>query len=103
MASSPAVVNFRILGKDYRVSCAPDEESELLKSARYLDERMREIRDTGKIVGMDRIAVMAALNISHEFLHQHDQLGEHANVSERIRALQNKIDLALNGGRQLEL
>ena len=103
MASTPAVVNFRILDKDYRVSCSAEEETELLRTARYLDQRMREIRDNGKIVGMDRIAVMAALNISHEFLHQHEQLNEHSNVSERIPALQQKIDLALNGGRQLEL
>jgi cell division protein ZapA len=103
MASSPAVVNFRILDKEFRVSCTPDEETELLKTARYLDERMRDIRDNGKIVGMDRIAVMAALNISHEYLHQHEQLSEQVSVSDRIRALQSKIDLALNGGRQLEL
>ena len=59
-------VEIRVLGKEYRIACAEEERDDLLESARYVDQKMREIRDTGKVVGMDRIAVMAALNIAHE-------------------------------------
>ena len=66
--SEPTTVSVRILDKEYQVSCPPEEVDELTGAARFLDERMREIRETGKVFGLDRIAVMAALNISHEFL-----------------------------------
>ena len=58
----------RILEKEYFVACAPEERTELLDSAELLNGRMKEIRDSGKIVGLDRIAVMAALNLAHEVL-----------------------------------
>ena len=93
-----------ILDKEYLVACPDDERDALFASADFLTEKMKEIRDSGKIVGADRIAVMAALNMAHELLetktikndYQHD-------VSKRIRALQDKIDVALNNGNQLEL
>ena len=62
-------MSVRILEKEYIVACAPEERTELLDSAEYLNGRMREIRDSGKIVGLDRIAVMAALNLAHELHH----------------------------------
>src|SRR5690606_1166786 len=61
-------VSVRILEKEYQVACLPEERSALLDSADYLNARMREIRDTGNVVGLDRVAVMAALNITHELL-----------------------------------
>ncbi|MBI3563239.1 MAG: cell division protein ZapA [Gammaproteobacteria bacterium] len=93
-----------ILGKDYMVACPEGERTELLASANYLDKKMREIRDAGKVIGTDRIAVMAALNIAHELLHQ--KAGPVTNVSNevegRIRNLQTKIEDALFRSRQLE-
>jgi cell division protein ZapA len=65
--SSPVFVH--ILDKDYQVACPPDERKALLQAAEDLDERMRTIRSSGSVVGLDRIAVMAALNLCHE-LHQ---------------------------------
>lgn len=59
-------VKVLILGKEYRVSCNEDERNELLAAAQYLDHKMRQIRDTGRVMGTERIAVMAALNIAHE-------------------------------------
>ncbi|MCK5723446.1 MAG: cell division protein ZapA, partial [Gammaproteobacteria bacterium] len=59
-------ITIHILDKEYMIACDEDERHDLQRSAEYLDKRMREIRDSGKIVGSDRIAVMAALNISHE-------------------------------------
>ena len=58
----------RILGKDYVIACPEGEEDELLRSAHYVDEKMQIIRGSGKVMGSDRIAVMAALNIAHEML-----------------------------------
>lgn len=66
MASETVVV--QILDKDYQVSCPPEERNALLQSALLLDERMRTIRRGGAVIGLERIAVMAALNLSHELL-----------------------------------
>ena len=66
MASETVVV--QILDKDYQVSCPPEERNALLESALLLDERMRTIRRGGAVIGLERIAVMAALNLSHELL-----------------------------------
>ena len=59
-------VSINILGKDYRIACLEDEQDALLRSAHELDEQMREIRDSGAVIGVDRIAVMAALNLTHD-------------------------------------
>lgn len=70
MSESHPPIKVQILGKEYPVSCPADEQHDLLVAARYLDEKMREIRDIGRIIGTERIAVMAALNIAHELLQQ---------------------------------
>jgi len=59
-------VTVTILDKDYQVACPPDQERELVSAARHLDEAMRDIRATGKVIGLERVAIMAALNMSHE-------------------------------------
>ncbi len=64
----PATVTVRILDKEYFVFRPQDERADLLDSAEYLNKKMREIRDTGKVVGADRIAVMAALNMAQRTL-----------------------------------
>jgi cell division protein ZapA len=93
-----------ILDKEYLVACPDNERDALFASAEFLTEKMKEIRDTGKIVGADRIAVMAALNMAHELLEQRNNKEDFQdNISKRIRSLQDKIDLALNSGNQLEL
>ena len=93
-----------ILDKEYLIACPDDEREELFASAEFLTDKMKEIRDTGKIVGADRIAVMAALNMAHDLLGQKTVKDDYQfNISQRIRALQDKIDVALNQGNQLEL
>ena len=102
MNSKAKPLTIKILEKEYRVACQTDEEDELLASARYLNKRMREIRSTGKIVGIDRIAVMAALNMAHDLLSQEQR--ESANSAEgRIKSLRDRIEVALNESNQLEL
>jgi cell division protein ZapA len=101
---APNAVSITILGKEYLIACQEDEKSELLSSANYLDKKMREIRDHGKVIGTDRIAVMAALNIAHELLHNKGELVmANPDVEGRIRSIQEKIEEALYRSRQLEL
>jgi len=61
-------VEVRILERNFRIACSDEEKADLLKAVEYLDRKMREIRDSGKVVGVERIAIMAALNITHELL-----------------------------------
>lgn len=97
-------VSVRILEKEYQVACLPEERSELLDSAEYLNGKMREIRDAGNIVGLDRIAVMAALNLAHELLKIRGR-GEvvNADVGQKIRQLRERVETALTRGQQLEM
>jgi len=98
--SNTVIVN--ILEKEYQVACPPEQKDELIQSARYLDTQMRKIRETGKVIGLERIAVMAALNISHELLQASTQSST-GNSKENVRALNQKIDEALYQLRQLEI
>jgi cell division protein ZapA len=94
----------QILDKDYRVACQDGQQDSLLASARFLDQKMREIRAGGRVIGTDRIAVMTALNLAHELLEfqrERDQLSD--SFGRRIKALREKVEVALNDGNQLEL
>jgi cell division protein ZapA len=105
-----------ILGREYRVACAADEREELLRAVAYLDSRMREIRDVSKVSGIDRIAVMAALNIANELLRERREPsprsagpsvpgGEPAidglGAQRRIRDMQAAIDQTLASQEKL--
>ncbi len=104
MSSKRHAVAVNILGKEYRIGCEPDEEDALLKAARHLDARMKEIRGSGKVIGTERIAVMAALNLSHELLTREDNADAAAGTAnKRIRSLRERIEIALNDSTQLEL
>lgn len=92
MTSESTPVSVRILDKDYNVSCKPDEEDELRASSQLLDERMREIRQIGRVIGTDRIAVMAALNIAHELIQQQHAHTLDLDTTERLQALQNRVE-----------
>ena len=101
----PNTVAVKILDKEYQVACPEDQEADLLVSAKYLDKQMRDIRDTGKVIGLERIAVMAALNISYELLQASEQPGakESAPEGESVGRLNRKLDDALYQLRQLEI
>lgn len=90
-------ITVHIMDKEYRIGCKEDERDSLMASAQYVDKCMREIRQSGKIFGSDRIAVMVALNIANEFLEQRKILdyGESA-IGGRLQALQKKIESALH-------
>lgn len=107
MTDSSEGITITILDKEYLIACSDDERHDLMRSAEYLDSKMREIRDSGKIIGSDRIAVMAALNISHELLSQSEggasKPVSDSSIGTRIRSLQDKIEDALYRSRQLEI
>jgi cell division protein ZapA len=90
-------VSVHILDKEYYIACKKEERDGLRASAQYLDKRMREIRQSGRIIGADRIAVIAALNITHELLEQRGACERiEQDVNQRIRGLQKKIESALD-------
>lgn len=102
----PHTVTVKILDKEYQVACPEEQEAELIISAKYLDKQMRGIRDSGKVIGIERIAVMAALNISYELLQASDQsvAEQPAPVdSGAMDKLNRKLDDALYQLRQLEI
>jgi cell division protein ZapA len=99
-----ARVSVRIMEKEYLIACPYEERSALLDAAELLNARMREIRDGGKVVGLDRIAVMVALNLAHEYLRGRDRESKLDNgVGHRVRALRERVEGALEKGQQLEL
>ncbi len=102
MTEKAARVSIRILEKEYQVACLPEERSELLDSAEYLNEKMREIRDAGNIIGLDRIAVMAALNLANELLKVKRQGGS-SETGPRVRQMRERVEAALAKGQQLDL
>jgi cell division protein ZapA len=97
-------VSVRILDKEYFVACPKEERGDLIDSAAFLNSRMKEIRDSGKVTGADRIAVMAALNIANEMLRQREQdHGSQSELGNRIRSLRERVETALQKGQQLDL
>ncbi len=97
-------VNVKILEREYQFSCPEEERNELLKSAEYLNARMRQIRDSGKVVGLDRIAVMAALNLANEMLRLRDKdQSSDTTVGLKLKSIRERVESALEQGKQLEL
>ena len=94
--TQPNTVTVHILDKEYCIACPADERANLESAARYLDGKMREIRSGGKVIGADRVAVMAALNITHELLHKQQQLtSEAAAQRHQVRDLFERVEHAL--------
>lgn len=94
-----------ILDRSYTIACKPEERQELIESARMLDRKMREIRDSGRIIGTERVAVMAALNIAHELLEQRArEQGYTVELKARLQAMQDKVAAVLeDDDRQMKL
>lgn len=89
-------VSLNILGKEYKIACAPDEREALLNSAQQLDKQMRKIRDTGKVAGADRIAVLAALNLAHDLSASAAKTDPSVpDISARLADLRHKIENVL--------
>jgi len=97
-------VSVRVLDREYQVACPAEERSDLLDSAEYLDAKMREVRDTGKVVGLDRIAVISALNIANELIKMRHGGGSlDGDLGARLRGMRERVETALEKSKQLEL
>ena len=103
-------LDVHLLGRDYKVACKENERADLMDAVAFLDQRMREIRGTGKTAGVDRIAVMAALNIANELLHERKTRTaapaespdvDGAVARRRIQSMHAAIDQALAGQEKL--
>lgn len=91
-----------IMGREFRVACPEGEQQALLESVDYLDRKMREIRGDGKVIGVERIAIMAALNIAHEFLST--RLAGSFDIGEykrRMKSMQSQIEQAMTDQDEL--
>lgn len=100
--SSPVSVS--ILGKEYQVACPEEEKEALLASAQLLHKNMEDIRSTGKVVGLDRIAVMAALNLAHDLINLQNADNTNSDqVNQKIMQLNDRVSAFLNEERQLDL
>ena len=97
-------VTIRVLDKEYQIACPTDEQEALLDSARLLDEKMREIRDSRKMVGTEQVAIIAALNMAHDLLScQSGGPSKNELTDSELRSLQTKVEAAIARGRQLVL
>lgn len=104
MTEQFAQVSVRILDKEYQVACPVEERTDLLDSAEMLNAKMREIRDSGRIVGLDRIAVMAALNMANDLIHARARDQElEGNISDRLKMISDRVDNVLSETQQLNL
>ncbi len=95
-SESASTLDVTILDREFRVVCSEVERPELLDAVAYLDEKMHEIRDIGKVITIERIAIMSALNIAHELLTT--RLGTGFDMSEfkrRIDFMEATIDALL--------
>lgn len=93
--SNTKSIDVNIMGREFTVACSDEERAGLLEAVSYLDKKMHDIRDTGKVVGIDKIAIMAALNLSHELLHTKTGDVDIGDYKRRISAMQNQIDEAV--------
>jgi len=89
-------VRVSILDKEYQVACEAGEVAALQKSAMFLDQKMREMKDNSNVFGLDRLAVMAALNIANDLLAQTEKTEQLIEREKKLESLNSKIDTALD-------
>ena len=104
MSEQSTSVQVKIMDKEYQVNCPASDQEALVKSARYLDENMRKIKGRGNIHGIEKIAVMAALNITHDMLRKNRLIKEtRQSTAKQAQGIETKIDTAIAHNRQLEI
>lgn len=103
-ANAANTVSIRLLGNEYQIACPPDEEQALRASAEQLDKQMRDIREKSQIIGLERVAVMAALNLSHELMQlKESKEAKDTGSHEAMQRMNGKLDSALNSLKQLKI
>ncbi|CEN55137.1 cell division protein ZapA [Candidatus Methylopumilus turicensis] len=88
-------VEVNIMGREFTIACPPDERESLLNAVGYLDKKMCDIRDAGKVVGVERIAMMAALNLAHELLSTRSGGVDVGGMKGKIARMQSLVDTAI--------
>ena len=91
----PEGVTVSIMGKEFMVACPEGEREALTAAATFLDRKMREIQESGKVIGTERCAIMAALNIANDLLDLRRRGTTTPDVDQKLRFLQTKIDAVL--------
>jgi cell division protein ZapA len=89
-------VDVSIMGRDFTVSCTEEERPGLINAVNFLDKKMRDIRDSGKVVGVERIAIMTALNLAYELLSSKSGDVDVGDIKRRIVSMQDQIDQAFS-------
>lgn len=98
--NKPESLTINVMSKDYRVACPADEVDSLKASAQLLNDKLQEIKQSGSVIGTERIAIMAALNMSNEILHGELQQQAHHEMNQRIEALSSRLE---NSMREIKL
>ena len=101
MSAEPKALQVNVMGREFRVACPEDEHKELLEAVDYLNKKMDEIRDNGKVIGIERIAIMAALNIAHELLTTKVGGFDLAALKRRMQSMETTLDQALRDQSKL--
>ena len=101
---SIAQVHVKILEKEFQLGCSPEERGYLLDSVELLNSKMREIRDSGKVSGIEKIAILAALNLANELIQSRGK-GQalEVNAMKQVQAIREHVESALQSSQQLEL
>ena len=94
--SEPRGVDISVMGREFRVACTDEEYDALMTAVNYLDRKMRDIRDSGKVIGVERIAIMAALNIAYELLTTRSGGFDIGDFKRRINSMQEQIEQAMS-------
>ena len=104
-AADKNAITISLLGREFRVGCPEGEQKQLMASVEYLNRKLKEVRDTGKVVGNERIAIMAALNIAHELVSNTGKEPvapsvDNGAIKRRILAMQESLDAALSADQE---
>jgi len=94
-------INISIMGREFSVACPPQEQDDLMEASRYLDKNMKEIQKTGKIIGAERCAIMAALNITNDLLKLQRATAGQEQVADKLSSLQQRIDSVLEDVKKI--
>lgn len=95
--SNHQAISVRILDREYQIFCSPEEKEDLFRSAAFLDSKMRSVRDSGKVVGLDRIAIITALNFSHELIAINEQKDSQSqDTQRRLHHLHHRLNEVLS-------
>lgn len=102
MSAEPKGLQINIMGREFRVACPEEEQKGLLEAVDYLNQKMHEIKDHGKVIGLERIAIMAALNIAHEFLATKVGGGfDIAEIKRKMASMETVLDQAISDQSEL--